>query len=469
MKVVLLNPPHAQKIQRRYMCSYYAQGVLLPPQELIALGGIMREFDECETQLIDAIAEDLTTDDLLARLLKEKPELIVAIQGFECFEDDINELNRIKEALPNTKLALFGHYSTLFYDEILRKTKVDIVLKGEPDLIFRQLVACLLERGNLATVSGIAFKTQSGDIAEQQGELRIAHPDELPMPAYELLKTDKYFEPFLKPPLGLIQSARGCPYGCNYCVRSFGKKLTYRTPEQIVNEILYLKNTFGINSLRFIDDTFTAQPKRVIDLCERILALNLKLDWTCLSRLDTLKEEMIPIMKKAGCKRIYFGVESGSPRVLKFLNKELDLEESLHIVKKCREAGIETLGWFIVGAPNEDEAAFEESVQYAIKADFDYIAVSELILYPGTQLYDTLKDEVDFSLLPYKNEWKDKSKKAMNQQREKEFYRRYYYRRRYVMNALRQSLKHPREYFSNALKLTSYLLLPAQAKRADYL
>lgn len=467
MKVVLLNPPNKNRIQRRYMCSYNAPNMLLPPQELIALGGILRGDERFTTQLVDAIAEGLSSDDLREKLKAYNPDVIVSIQGFECFEEDMEELALLKKAFPQTLQVLFGHYATLFPEEILKKTSVDVVIMGEPDLIFGQLMESLMESGDYSSVAGIAYKDDTG-VVMRNSDTRINHPEELPMPAYELLKADKYFEPFMKAPFGLIQSARGCPYTCNYCVRSFGKKLTYRTPDQIVEEILFLQEKFGIRSLRFIDDTFTANPKRVIEVCKRIIDLGIQIEWNCLSRLDTIKGEMIPWMKKAGCKRIYFGVESGSPKVLKYLNKNLDLDVAAKVVKECGEAGIETLGFFMVGAPPEDEEAFRESVDFAVKADFDYVTVSELVLYPGTELFDQLKDEVEFSLFPYKNEWYGAERREIVRKREKEFYRRFYFRGGYVGKTFRKFISHPTEYIGNVFKLSSYLIKPAKEKRADY-
>lgn len=467
LKVVLLNPPHPTALQRRYMCSYHAGSMLLPPQELLALGGIIKEFEGVHTTLIDCIAEKVTRTQLAVRLKAIEPHVIVAIQGFECFEEDINELNALKEYLPAVKLVLFGHYTTVFPLQILQKTDIDIAIVGEPDLIFRDLIYALLNQKDLQTVAGIAFKSSEG-IIQTEGETRIREPEKLPMPAYELLQPDKYYEPFMKAPFGLIQTARGCPYSCNYCVRSFGKKLTYRTPEQIIEEIVYLKKTFGIRSLRFIDDTFTVHTSRVIEICKRMIELQLDIEWTCLSRLDTLREEMLPWMKKAGCKRIYFGVESGSPKVLKYLNKEMDLGKAIETIHLCRKNGIETHGWFIVGAPVETDEDFNDSVNFALLAGFDFIAVSELILYPGTMLYEELKNEVDFSLFPYKNQWKDTARLAMNQRREREFYSRFYFRKQYIQTKIRHALKHPFEYLHNTWSLAEYILKPKSSARADY-
>jgi anaerobic magnesium-protoporphyrin IX monomethyl ester cyclase len=468
MKVVLLNPPNKHRIQRRFMCSYNAPNQLLPPQELMALGGMLRDNQQYSTVLIDAIAEQLSLPQTLSKLSSVQPDVIVAIQGFECFDEDMEMLQQVKNNSPGCKLILFGHYATLFPQQILETTNTDIVILGEPDNIFISLMDALLHARPLAEVSGIAYKS-SGQVIIQPGDTRIGHPEQLPMPAYEMLHPELYFEPFLKAPFGLIQTARGCPYNCNYCVRSFGKRLTYRTTEQIIDEIVFLKQKFGIRSLRFIDDTFTVHTNRVIEICKKMIDLDLQIEWTCLSRVDTLREEMIPWMKKAGCKRIYFGVESGSTKVLQYFDKPMDLDAALSILKKCTKAGIETLGLFIVGAPVEDQTDFDASVNFAIRADFDYIIASELAVYPGTPLYAQLEKEVDFSLFPYKNEWKDEALRTRNKLREKEFYRRFYYRPRFILKHALKAVRHPLEYLQNFTKLGSFVLGGRKSKRADYI
>jgi anaerobic magnesium-protoporphyrin IX monomethyl ester cyclase len=450
------------------MCSYNAPNMLLPPHELIALGGILRSYEQCTAYLIDAIAEQLTTKATIQKLTSLHPDVIISIQGFECFEEDIQSLIALKTQIPTAKIVLFGYYATLFAEEILQKTNIDLVILGEPDKIFGDLMEAFLNKVELSDVMGIAYKTDT-TIIIQKGDERIIHPELLPMPAYDLLDATRYFEPFLEAPFGLIQSARGCPYSCNYCVRSFGKRLTYRTTEQIIQEIIFLKENLGIKSLRFIDDTFTVHAKRVIDICKRLIDLKMDIGWTCLSRVDTLTDEMIPWMKKAGCKRIYFGIESGSEKVLRYLNKNVNLSTALSALHKCKENGIETLGFFIVGAPVETEDDFHASVNFAIEADFDYITVSELIPYPGTEFYESVKDQINFTLFPYKNEWKDASLKERNKAREKEFYKRFYYRKKYFLKSATKVLSHPIEYLDNFRKLSSFLVANKDNSRADYM
>jgi radical SAM superfamily enzyme YgiQ (UPF0313 family) len=175
-------------------------------------------------------------------------------------------------------------------------------------------------------------------------------------------------------------------------------------------------------------------------------------------------------MKQAGCKRIYFGVESASPDVLKYLDKELDIEKSLENLGECKKYSIETLGLFIVGAPVETESDFNKSIEFAIKADFDYIIVSALIPYPGTALFETLKDDIEFSILPYKNVWKNVEWSKISEYREREFYRRYYMRPRFAVKSVGKVVRKPAEFIRHSLKLAGFIYQPATSgKRADFI
>lgn len=469
MRVLLLNPPNSKRIQRRYMCSYNAPNFLLPPHELIALGGILNQFSEIKTVLLDAIAESKSTMETIEFINAFNPDLVISIQGFECFEEDIEVLNQIKVSCKESTLVLFGHYATYFSEQILNNTGVDIIIHGEPDLVLHDLLETLLSDNDLKNVNGISY-IEKNKYIYNKGELRIKNTKLLPFPAYELLKENSYFEPFLQAPFGLIQSARGCPYSCNYCVRSFGQKLSYRTTEQILDEIKILKDKFNIKSLRFIDDTFTASKKRVLEICQLIIKNNIKIKWTCLSRVDTIDEEMISSMQKAGCKRIYFGIESANIQVLEFLNKQIDINRAKEIIQYCRKLKIETFGFFIVGTPFESDNAVHDSIAFAIESKLDYISVSQLTLYPGTELFNQYFHLIDFSLLPYKNEWKDKTLNKSNLYKEKLFYRSFYFRTGFLFNTFLLFTRNPVEYINNSIKLLAYMFTNSKTakQRSDY-
>lgn len=261
---------------------------------------------------------------------------------------------------------------------------------------------------------------------------RIKDPNELPVPAYDLLPAGSYYEPLLARPYGMIQTVRGCPYQCNYCVKSYGTKLSQLSSERVVHEMKQWIDLYQVKSIRFIDDTFTLNKSRVVELCQEIIKNNIKVEWACLSRTDNLDAELLGWMKKAGCKRIYFGMESGSQRMLDIYKKNVNIEEALKALHLCREAGIETAAFFMSGHPQENDKDFEETLAFAKAANLNFASFNPLTPYPGTGLFTEMRDKLNFSIYPYKNEWKDVSIYDNFESRKERFYKGYYVRFKYL-------------------------------------
>lgn len=467
-RTLLLNLPYKVRLVRRYMCSYQSPNILFPPVELLALGGIVRDWKHGAVDLLDAIAESCDLDGVSRRIHEFRPDIVVTFTGFACLDDDAAAIREIKRRHPHVTLVVFGYYPTLFPREFLDQLPIDFVILGEPDLPFSALYDCLAGDRDVATVSGIAHRGADARPIVQGEAQRVRDLDSLPRPAYELLRIDGYAEPFFPRPYAAIQSARGCPFGCTFCVKSYGRQLALRSPEAIVEEIRFLKERFHIRAFRFVDDTFTAVEDRVVKLCRLMIEADLDVQWSCLSRADTLNEEMLGWMSKAGCRRLYVGIESGSQRILDRYNKGTNAADMLRNLLACKKHGMETMGFFTVGMPGETREDFEQTIELAVRAKLDYYGGTELIAYPGTEFYAQLKDQVEFRLFPYTNRFKDREFEARQRRWKKEFYRRFYFRPSVVLKFARRALSHPRDVFGGTAKLSRFLLAaPPQAKRDE--
>jgi anaerobic magnesium-protoporphyrin IX monomethyl ester cyclase len=465
MKGLFLNLPYKNKIVRRYNCSYNSPTFLLHPIELISLAGIFRERHGGRPYLIDAIAENKTIQEVFDSITTIVPEFIICICGIEYFEEDMVLINQLKVKFPDIKVILFGHYATEFHEVIIEKASADFIIHGEPDLIFSDLINHFNGNIDIESISGISFKSDKKNI-HQKGTKRIPNPNDLPMPAYDLLDYKHYSEPFFPKPYGIILSARGCPYQCNYCVTTFGTKLTTLTPENILLQIEKQKELFGIKSFRFIDDTFTISPSRVINLCKLLIEKQLKLTWSCFSRSDTLDREMLQYMKQAGCTRIYIGMESGSEKILNFYNKKINLDNARKDLLYCKELGFELVGLFMVGAPSETIEDVDKSIAFAKSAGFDFVNIFQLIAYPGTQLFSILKNDIDFSILPYKNQFIDKKLRENADKFQKYFFRNFYFDSTRILFILKKYLKNfYKEIYSNRSTFLEYMLMNSKEKR----
>lgn len=457
-KVVLLNLPNAEKITKRYMCSYASPNSLFPPYELLSAASILRERLGKNVQLIDAIAEKKPLKEVVKQLNSIQPDAIITLAGFECFQEDMELINSIKTYVKNSKIIVLGHYPTLFPKETLMASEADYILHGEPDNSIVELFASLEEGQDLSSIDGLSYFA-NGEFFTRSSKGRITDIDSFPVPAFDLLSSNTYAEPLLPKPFGVVQSARGCPYQCNFCVKSFGSLLTEKSPENIVAEIKSLVQHHNIKSFRFTDDTFTLNHKRVIKICQLLVEEKLSyLEWTCLGRVENVKEEMISWMRKAGCKRIYFGLESGSPKILKILNKNTNIEKAVESLLLVNDYGIQTAGFFMLGIPGETKEDVDLSIDMAIRSKLKFLSIGKFTPYPGTPFYSQFNEEIEFNIYPYKLEFTGKSMDKYSEY-EKYFYKKFYLRMPYFADQLKLAISKPKDsmyYFTNFLSYSFF-------------
>ncbi len=415
MKTLLYNISYPTRVMRRYMCSYNVLASLFPPHELLSLGGIVKEWKKGEVYMLDAVAENKTVRQSLDFIGKLRPDLIVSMVGLEFFEYDLKVLDRIKETYPETTIACIGYYPTVFPRETLSHSRIDFIICGEPELAFSELYDAIADGG---------LRNDESRVRNPQCE-RIEDLDALPFPAMSLIDKRLYNEIGFPKPFATVLTARGCPFPCNYCVRTYGRKLYLRSADSIMEELRSLKQQ-GFKSIRFLDDTFNLNKERVRTICERMLRERLRFRWSCLSRVDTVDEESVKLMRKAGCERIYLGIESGSQKILDYYKKGYTKEEMKEKIAIVSNAGIEAAGFFLVGAPVEMESDLKETIRLAKSSKLDYAIASKLVIYPGTSLYDEAGEHVDFQLMPYTNRFNNEELERRALRWEKLFYRRYY-------------------------------------------
>ena len=459
MKVLCLNLPHtAGPLQRRYVASYYAPNFLVPPLELMGLASIVRQWKGGEAEVLDSIAAGLDIEGVEAEIARRQPDVIVSLIGFGCFEEDVGYLERIKAAAPERKVVALGYLPSRRPEEVMTNTSLDALLIDEPEYAWSGYLDAIAGQAALAEVPGLIARTAEGELVTGPRAARLTAEaiDQLPFPDHSLIDRMAYSESFLGRPIAAVLSARGCPFQCTYCVRMFGMKFVTRSAENILDELEHLANVDKITNIRFMDDTFTLDPKRLKLICQGILDRGLKLRWTCLTRLDCLTEEGLALMKAAGCKRMYCGVESGSQRMLDTFKKGAKVEVMREQIGMARKAGIEVSAFFIVGAPGEEEEDFEASVKLAIESGVHYVIVTRMQYWPGTELYTKTSGELDFSLFPYNVKYAPDNDENYYR-REREFYRRFYMRPRYIMGQIPSLLRTPGDILKGFGKLVSYV------------
>ena len=456
LKTLLLNLPYGSRLVRRYMCSYQSPNILFPPLELLALGGIVREKKSGDLLCFDAVAQRLDLSATAARVREFEPDLIVTLTGFGSFPEDADSIRAVRKACPDGTLAVIGHYPTVFPREILEHLPVDCVIRGEPDTAFSEVYDRVAARESLDGITGIAYRARDGTITVCGEPERLTDIGSLPRPAYEALDLRPYSEPFLPRPYAGLQTARGCPYGCRFCVRSYGTPMAAQSPQRILEDVRFLYEKLGIRGLRFTDDTFTAVPERTMQTCRLLIESGMRIRWSCLSRCDRLNDDMLGLMKKAGCRSVYLGIESGCQRILDYYGKGITVEQARAAVRACRRHGIITVGFFVIGAPDETRDEFEQTLDFLSTSGLDVFSGDVLVVYPGTALHEKLKDEVEFSLFPYRNRFRDEDLEERQYRWKKESYRRFYCRPGYLPEKAALWAKHPREAFAGFSRLLGF-------------
>ncbi|KAA0249759.1 MAG: radical SAM protein [Candidatus Jettenia sp. AMX1] len=306
----------------------------------------------------------------------------------------------VKRYNKNCYVIFGGPHATLKADEILKNTRdVDFVINGEGETSMLELVNILStadtgsHAGNgktdispaLSNVYGLSYRDGNKNIHNATGRF-IDNLDCLPFPDRESLLG---LHTYTSEDMGLLMGSRGCPYNCSYCATQiWTKKVRYRSLTNILEEIKYVYQRYGTRQFTFKDDSFTIHRKRVLEFCDCLSDAGIKINWDCNTRVDLVDSELLKAMKKAGCNSIKVGIESGSERILKLIDKGITLERIKESSRLFREAGIHWTAYFMMGIPTETKEDTKHTLDllYEIKPGFASIGVYEP--FPGTRLFD---------------------------------------------------------------------------------
>lgn len=395
MKVLLLTPPAT-----RLRNPATAKEDLLPPKTWVPLGiaylasalranGVQTDFRDLHDQ---------TWEDVTVLLRRQQPDMV----GISCFTLGRVNASRLatltRRELPGTRIVMGGPHATFFPEHMLANPAVDVVALGEGENTIVELVHCLDQDSDLGDIPGIVYRTRSG-LVWTPPRKRTTGLDELTFPAYDAFDLEEYKSPEIPPEYQSLQgthllTSRGCPYHCGFCSvnRFFEGRWANRSPRNVADEIENLIARLGVRHIYFSDDLFTLDRKRVIKLCQEILDRRLHFVWMAETRVDLVDKEMLDCMRAAGCYRIYYGVESGSPRILKAANKGFTVEHIRKAFALTHQAGMEPCCFLMVGNPGENPETIDETIDliHAIKPSLMPILGINTLL-PASPQYEHAK------------------------------------------------------------------------------
>jgi radical SAM superfamily enzyme YgiQ (UPF0313 family) len=371
-----------------------------PPAGIAYIAAIL-EQNGIKVKIIDPVPEGLEMEDVCKKIAEIKPR-IVGLTCLTSYRHDTFELaTRIKSANPDCKILVGGaHVTPLDRITLERIRDIDAIVRGEGEYACLEYVNAIFAAQTLENIMGLTYRGNGGEIRRNPDRPLIDDLNTLPFPAYHLFeKFGDYPELIEVPPeykglkhVGIV-SSRGCPFKCVYCssVSVMKRKFRGRSAANVVDEIQYLNDRFGVQYVRFYDDNFTANKNRVIEICDEIIKRGLNIKWRCESRIDGTDREMLQRMAEAGCHQVEYGVETGSEDVMKNINKKIRLDKVPVVAQMCKEYGLEAKAFIMVGLPGETVKDFRKTIE--ISKYFDYCGIAQLMIFPGSPMYDDMKSK----------------------------------------------------------------------------
>jgi anaerobic magnesium-protoporphyrin IX monomethyl ester cyclase len=414
--ILLVNPPTpdgALWIRTQHRVGRRTRENMVWPQVSLAQMAALLH-PTYKVQIIDANAERMGWKEFAQFIDKYEPRYYLTQVTAPTLENDMYG-TFLAHARGAITIAFGTHVTPIPVETLRHYPSLDFVLVGEPDLTIRDLLDHLESKIDLRPqliqklvadhdpsyrpsiaedgsvdmhgIKGLAWRNGDKIIVNDTRPF-IKDLDDLPIPLHELLPYKKYVMPSIKGPFTFIVTSRGCTAGCIFCIKhvSYQYGVRLRSPEKIMEELWTLKK-LGINNVNMYADLFTASRDQVVNLCKLMIEQNIKMKWTCNSRVDYVDEEMLQLMGKAGCWYIAWGLESGNEQVLRHARKGIDPEKTHRALKWAKKAGIHNWGYFIIGLPTETEESIKQTIAFAKSLPLDIALFHVAAPYPGTPFF----------------------------------------------------------------------------------
>ncbi len=412
MKIVLTNPLLKNAISTNLERYYIRSGSRWPhsgikrkgtlphylpfPFSLAYAAGLLRN-NGFEVKVIDAIALDIGEDNFIDMLHSEYPALVLFETTTPTIEKDLLLTQKIKKNV-KAKIALCGAHATVFSRELFDVCRdIDYILRNEYEYTLLELAEHLRDGKQPRDVRGITYRENTTVVFNEDAPL-IEPLDTLPFPARELFPINEkpnpaiYWDGFCQyRPAIQMHASRGCPYRCYFCLWN---QIMYRcgkyrmfSAARVVDEIEDAIKKYNAKEIYFDDDDFTISKRHVKDICHEIKKRGLKIKWSCMGDAINLDDEVLKTMAESGCVGLKFGVESGSPKIVKTIGKPVNLNRVKEVAQLCAKYSIKSHATFSIGLLGDDRDSINETINFAKELDVDTIQVSICTPYPGTEFF----------------------------------------------------------------------------------
>ena len=385
MRVMLIRPPARHTVESEVPEAVEAENLSYPPLALLSIAQFLLSQSDHEVKIVDAQLDDLAYDVLEAQVREWSPD-VVGITAFTVQLVDVHKTIKAARAGGASRVVVGGPHVNDFPQECLDLPGVDAVVKGEGQKPMLDLCN-VWDRGEEA--KGIPGVMAHPDDPVPTDDVYFSNDlDEYPLLDRSLIEYERYYDVMGDGGIFTTMiSSRGCPYRCTFC-NTPRHRYRVASPARVCDEIAHCIS-LGIKEIYFVDDTFNITNQRVHELCDEILRRGLEFSWTVRFRVKGVDRPLLEKMKAAGCSRIQLGVEQGTEEGLLRLKKDVTSREIEHAFKLCREVGIHTVAYFMIGTPTErSRRDVIDTIDYSIKLDPDFVMYNILTPFPGTTLYD---------------------------------------------------------------------------------
>lgn len=392
MKIALVFPPYTHKIFSENISTVDEEFCLAPPIILAYVAAIMERCGH-KVILIDARALNLSKEDVLKRLEFFRPDILGFRSESYHFHDAVEWIGYLKRNL-KVPVITGGPNLSLYPEETLSHSEVDYGIIGEAIESLPALLRAIEDKKDLKNIPGIAYKDSAARVHINTSPGHYVEFDQYPFPSRHLLPNERYYS-FIsqRKNFTIMLTSTGCPYRCGFCAIHPNTKYRLRSAMNVVDEIEVCYKEFGVREIDFFDATFFLGKSRLFEIFREIKRRNLKFEWSCRSRVDVVDEDILQHAANAGCRQIYYGIESVNQQVLGAIKKDIELDQVRRAIKYSRKCGIKAMGFFMVGNSGDTKNSVRDTIVFAKDLGLDFIQVCRAIAKPGTELDKIMIDK----------------------------------------------------------------------------